>query len=291
MEGRLGRGQEPRQPQPEILQRLEGAVAAIHDSESFRRWLDVSSRFHTYSLSNQLLIALQHPDATRVAGFHTWRRLGRQVRKGEKGIAIMVPHVRTVRDDEGNEERRVTSFGTGHVFDVSQTDGEPLPEFEVPVLEGDEGGELWEGLSRFAAEQAVAVTVVPPELLPDDAMGYYTPETQRIVIGQHSQRQQTKTLAHELGHHVARVDDRAENECIAEGIAYVVCAHFGLDTGERSFPYVAGWAKDPSVLKNVLSTIQSSSATLIDGVTAAMPTTTRSRPRPPSSVPSDTAGN
>ena len=99
-------------------------------------------------------------------------------------------------------------------------------------------------------------------------MGYYSPMTKEIVIGAYSQRQRTKTLAHELGHHIARVDDRAENECIAEGIAYVVCAHFGIDTGERSFPYVAGWARDKAVLKNVLGTIQSASATLIDGVRA-----------------------
>jgi antirestriction protein ArdC len=79
----------------------------------------------------------------------------------------------------------------------------------------------------------------------------------------------TKTLAHELGHHVARVDDRAENECLAEGIAYVVCAHFGIDTGERSFPYVASWAKDKEVLKKVMGTIQSASAALIEGVRAA----------------------
>jgi N-terminal domain of anti-restriction factor ArdC len=271
MEGRLGRGGEPRQPQPEILQRFESAVAAIHDSESFRRWLDVSSRFHTYSLGNQLLIAMQRPDATRVAGFHAWRKLGRHVRKGEKGIAIMVPHVRTSTDDDGTEARRVSSFGTGYVFDVSQTEGEPLPEFEVPVLEGDDGGQLWDGLRGFAATQGVAITVVPPSLLPEAAMGHYTPATQHIVVAEHSQRQMTKTLAHELGHHIALVDDRAENECIAEGIAYVVCAHFGLDTGERSFPYVAGWAKDTAVLKGVLQTIQSASAILIDGVAAAMP--------------------
>jgi len=270
MEGRLGRGAEP-QPQPEILQRLQDAVTAIHDSESFRRWLDVSSRFHRYSLGNQLLIAFQRPDATQVAGFHAWRKLGRQVRKGEKGIAILVPHIRTVRDEDGEDERRVTGFGTGYVFDVSQTDGEPLPECEVPVLEGDEGRQLWDGLSRFAAMQALSVSVVPPHDLPPDTMGYYEPSTRRVVVGEYSQRQQTKTLAHELGHHVARVDDRAENECVAEGIAYTVCAHFGLDTGERSFPYVAGWAKDPGVLKNVLTTIQTASATLINGVTAAMP--------------------
>ena len=264
MEGRLGRG-DP-QPQSDILQRFEEAVGAIHDSESFRRWLDISSRFHHYSLGNQLLIAMQRPDATYVAGFHAWLKLGRHVNKGEKGIAIMVPHVRKVEQDDGIEERRVSSFGTGHVFDLSQTDGEPLPMVEVPTLEGDAGGELWEGLSRFAERAGVQVLTVPLEQLPRETMGYYVQSRQEIVVGQFSQRQMTKTLAHELGHHIARVDDRAENECIAEGIAYIVCAHFGIDTGERSFPYVAGWAKDKAVLKNVLGTIQTASAALIDGV-------------------------
>jgi hypothetical protein len=97
-------------------------------------------------------------------------------------------------------------------------------------------------------------------------MGYYQPQTRLIVVREASQRQMTKTLAHELGHHIARVDDRAENECLAEGVAYVVLAHFGIDSGERSFPYVAGWAKDTPRLKSVLGTIHMASATLIEGV-------------------------
>lgn len=266
MEGRLGRGERPHEQQPEILQRLENAVAAIQDSESFRRWLDVSARFHSYSLGNQLLIAMQRPDATRVAGFNAWRKLGRQVRKGEKGIAILVPHVRRFESEEGEEQRRVTSFGTGHVFDISQTEGEPLPELVVPTLEGDAGGELWDGLLAFAEQEGVSVSIRGPAELPADVMGYYAPSTKEIVVAAHSQRQKTKTLAHELGHHIARVDDRAENECIAEGIAYVVCAHFGLDTGERSFPYVASWAQDTPKLKGVLSVIQDASARLISAV-------------------------
>lgn len=171
-----------------------------------------------------------------------------------------------VRNDDGERERRITGFGTGHVFDVSQTQGEPLPTLEVPTLEGEAGAELWEGLSQFGAREGMSVSVARPEKLPSDTMDYYIPQTQEIVIGAYSQRQRTKTLAHELGHHVARV----ENECVAEGIAYIVCAHFGLDTGERSFPYVAGWAKDRAVLKNVLGTIQSSSARLIDSVAWAL---------------------
>lgn len=183
----------------------------------------------------------------------------------------MVPLSRTVTNDEGEDERRVVGFGVGHVFDVSQTDGEPLPQVEVPTLEGEAGVELWDGLSDFAASQGVTVTLVEPGELPPSVMGYYEARTQSIVVGAHSQRQRTKTLAHELGHHVARVDDRAENECIAEGIAYVVCGHFGIDTGERSFPYVATWAQDKAVLKDVLRTIRAASSTLIEGITALSP--------------------
>src|SRR5437588_2059385 len=164
MERRPERGNT--QPAPDILQRFEAAVTAIQDSESFRRWLDISARFYTYSLGNQLLIAMARPDATYVAGFHSWLKLGRHVKKGEKGIAIMVPHVRKVEADDGTEEKRIASFGTGFVFDLSQTDGEALPTFAVPTLEGDAGGELWDGLSRLAEREGVTVITAPPARLP-----------------------------------------------------------------------------------------------------------------------------
>src|SRR5437764_11340506 len=115
MEPRPGRG-DPK-PQTDILQRFEAAVTAIQDGESFRRWLDISARFHKYSLGNQLLIAFQRPDATLVAGYRDWQRMKRQVRKGEKGIAIMVPYVRKVELEDGTEEKRAMAFGTAHVFD------------------------------------------------------------------------------------------------------------------------------------------------------------------------------
>src|SRR5205814_978089 len=124
-------------PQSDILQRFEEAVGAIQDSESFRRWLDISARFHKYSLGNQLLIALQKPEATYVAGFHAWLKMNRHVRKGEKGIAIMVPHRRKVTTEAGEDEERVLGFGTGYVFALEQTDGEPLPTVDVPTLEGE----------------------------------------------------------------------------------------------------------------------------------------------------------
>src|SRR2546423_219553 len=143
MEGRLGRG-DPN-PQSDILQRLEQAVGEIHDSDTFRRYLDMQSRFHRYSFGNTLLILMQCPDATQVAGFHAWLKLQRYVKRGEKGIRIVVPHVRKVETDDG-EDKRLTGFGVGTVFDVSQTDGEPLPTVEVPELHGEEGQELYDRL-------------------------------------------------------------------------------------------------------------------------------------------------
>lgn len=269
MEARLGRGEPP--PQSDIIQRFEEAVSAIQDSESFRRWLDISARFHKYSLGNQLLIAVQMPGATFVAGYVDWKKMGRQVKRGEKGISIMVPHTRKVEAEDGSEEKRVTSFGTARVFDVSQTDGTPLPVLDVPTLEGEAGAELWDSLATVAKNEGCSVEVKPPEHFTGETMGYYEPQRKRIAVRQSFQRQMTKTLAHELGHHVARVDSRAENECIAEGIAYITCARFGIDTGERSFPYVAGWAKDKALLKNVLGTIQTASAYLIESVRAVQP--------------------
>src|SRR5205823_2074969 len=145
---------------------------------------------------------------------------------------------------------------------------EPLPTLDVPTLEGEAGAELWDSLSQVAKQEGCTVEVKPPEHFTGETMGYYQLQSKRIVVRESFQRQKTKTLAHELGHHVAQVDSRAENECIAEGIAYIVCARFGIDTGERSFPYVAGWSRDKAVLKNVLGTIQTASAYLIDGVRA-----------------------
>src|SRR5215212_9486812 len=136
----------------ESLTRLEHAVGAIHDSDTFRDYLDAQARFHEYSFGNTLLILSQNPAATRVAGYQTWKQLGRQMRRGERGIRIIVPlrgraavspaESETSDDEQPKGERTIVRFETGSVFDVSQTDGEPLPTVEVPVLEGEEGTAL-----------------------------------------------------------------------------------------------------------------------------------------------------
>lgn len=266
--------------QPDALARLEAAIGEIHDSETFRRYLEVQARFHRYSWGNTLLILLQRPDATQVAGFHAWRKLGRFVKKGEKGIAIVVPHVRRKQANSGEDEKeRVTGFGTGYVFDVSQTDGEPLPAVEVPVLDGEDGQELYDRLADLAAAEGVSLVRRPAEAMPAGVMGYYTPSERSIVVAEASPLQMTKTLAHELGHHYTGLTDasRSEHETIAESVAYVVCAHHGLDTGARSFPYVATWSRDPVVFKQALATIQRVSAELIDRLDQLLPSTPPSR--------------
>lgn len=193
------------------------------------------------------------------------------MKRGEKGIKIIVPmHRKDRRADEDGEEVEVDHlfFGTGTVFDVSQTEGEPLPEVEVPVLEGAEGGELYARLEQLAASEGIFVKCSTDEL-PENAMGVYISGKKEIVIREAAPLQMTKTLAHEIAHHFAFSDlqqTRAEHEAIAEATAYVVCSHFGVDTGARSFPYIALWSRDKAVIKGVLTVIQKVSAKMIAGV-------------------------
>lgn len=257
--------------QPDVLARLEQAVGQIQDSDTFRAYLDVQARFHRYSWANVALILAQRPDATRVAGYNAWLRMRRYVRRGEKAIKIVVPMTKRGAGENEDDERQLF-FGTGNVFDISQTDGEPLPEVEVPVLTGEQGQELFLRLNLLAHQEGLSVRTGDPEKMPRELMGYYSPADRVILIKQAPMLQMTKTIAHELGHHFAvhaggkDASTRPEQETVAESTAYVVCAHFGLDTGERSFPYIATWAKDRHVLREALGTIQKVSAIIIDRV-------------------------
>jgi len=212
------------------------------------------------------LILSQRPDATQVAGYNAWLRLHRYVRRGEHGIKIIVPmSKRAVTERE--EEQRVF-FGTATVFDLNQTDGEPLPVLEVPDLSGEQGSDLYESLGGLAGRERLIVCETE-EGLPGRAAGLYDPVAREIRIRPAAPSQMTVSLAHELGHHFSGIHGtRPEEECIAESVAYVVCAHFGLETGEASFPYVATWAKEPIVFQKVLGTIQSVSAAIIEGLEA-----------------------
>lgn len=259
------------QPPPEerlaaTLRSLEEGISAIIDGEQFRRYLDAMSRFHQYSASNIMLILAQRPEAMQVAGYRRWQQLGRQVRNGERGIRILVPHKRVVELDEGEETTIVRGFGVGSVFDLSQTDGEPLPEppQAQEICEAtDTGAALYRILEAFVTDQGI--TVVREEV--ERGNGYYAPLRRQIAVDSRLVGDQaTKTMAHETAHFVADHRGgiaREDAETVAESAAYVVLAHFGIDSGDYTFAYVARWAENREVLNRNLASIQQTSHTLI----------------------------
>ena len=227
----------------ELLATLADGVAELTNSTAWRAWLEVQRRFHRYSWGNALLIAGQRPDATRVAGFHAWLRLGRHVRKGERGIAILAPVVPRLRvvDGESGDERWVAgrphAFRVTHVFDVSQTDGEELAAPPVSRLEGSDPKDWYTQLRDVAHSLEFTVE---EDYLPDGVNGDCNHALRRIRIEvRNGQSHQVKTLAHELGHAILHADRaglcREQAELEAELVAYIVCAGLGIDTSEYSF--------------------------------------------------------
>src|SRR5215212_1206127 len=267
-----GRKEPDSDPVTASLLQLERSVAAIQDSDTFRAYLSAQARFHNYSFGNVLLILAQRPESTRVAGYRTWQSLERQVKKGEKAIRIIAPAYykrREVDSQTGEEvERQVTFFRSAAVFDYGQTEGKPLPEVPVPVLDSEAGCELYSRLEDVARDEGVTVQRGHERFgAREQMMGFYEPERRLIALREGSQLQMTKTLAHELAHHFAEHKASGpESETEAEAVSYVVLAHHGLDSGERSFAYIATWSKDKAVLKAALATIQTVSTTIIERV-------------------------
>ena len=256
-----------------VLRQLKEGVEGIQDSHRFRLFLTTMSKFHDYSIGNLILIALQKPEATRVAGFATWKELGRWVRKGEKGIAILAPVMPPKRkaDDEEEEteiEPQPVYFKTVFVFDISQTEGKPLPAFEVPVLTGEANEELFARLLALMRSRGLPVNFESRPHLDPSVKGMYSPEG--IWIRPEEQgAQQLKTLLHEVAHYYSEGVfhmPRRDAETIAESAAFVVGAHFGFDTGVRSFPYVALWSQDKEVLERNLKAIRRVSTEIIESL-------------------------
>lgn len=255
----------------ELHAELQQEVAALVSGEDWVRALDVASRFHRYSFGNGVLIRSQRPEATRVAGFNAWKAFRRHVRKGEKGIAILAPltYRRAVSDppatmradssveegeDAAREVRVLRGFRVVHVFDVAQTDGEPLPEAPLPeILAGGAPEGLVESLSGQIISAGFAFRIAPPaevEQIAGRANGV-TDWLHRSVLVRSDlpPAQRAKTTAHELAHvllhgpgKVAVFACRDRLEVEAESVAYVVLRAVGLDPGAYSFPYVAHWA-------------------------------------------------
>lgn len=269
----------------QLHEQLTTAVDDLAHSDAWRRMLEVAARMPTYSPSNVLLIAVQRPEATRVAGFGTWKSLGRHVCKGEKGIAILAPCLyrgssqgesdRAVsREEQANSQeeakRELRGFRVVHVFDVNQTEGDPLPDVTPDQLIGAAPDRLWEQLVRLVEADGFAV-----ERGACGGANGYTRFDDCVVrvrddVGP---AQAVKTLAHELGHiradHETRFTDtyhrsvscRGIAEIEAESIAYLVTSTAGLDAGSYSVPYVAGWSGgDPALLRATASIVLTTAA-------------------------------
>lgn len=271
----------------QTLDRLEEGVTEVFTSGRYAQYLSVMSRFHNYSANNCLLIAMQRPDATLVAGYRAWQdKFGRQVRRGEHGIKILSPVVvrepaeagEAAGEDGGRETRRLVGFRAATVFDVSQTEGKDLPSIAVDELRGGVG----DFDAIMAAVEKVGGYPVEFETIRSGAKGYFShADPKRIVIQEGmSQAQTLKTALHELAHSVMHDPDspteggarpdRGTREVQAESVAFVVSSWLGLDTGEYSFGYVASWSdgRELGELRASLDEIRRVSHGIIEGIEA-----------------------
>ena len=274
----------------QAFEMIEQGVKDVYSSDNFKKYLSCCSKFHSYSLNNTLLILAQKPDATLVAGYNAWQRnFNRHVDKGEKGLMILAPvtnkitqlmdkadeNGNPVLDENGNpvkEERIINQlrFTTTTVFDISQTSGEPLPSL-IHNLTGS-SDEILAFIDSVKNICTIPIDYHSPSkdaVLAGGAKGYYSIAEDRIVLNMELEDMQiAKTLIHEYSHsilHKKTDKDSDQREIEAESLAFVLCDHFGIDTSDYSFGYIASYAaQDEAKLKTILSNIQSTAHEMID---------------------------
>lgn len=237
------------QKRQDALDRLTQGIKQLLDSGDWQRYLQTQAKFHNYSFNNCILILMQRPEASQVAGFNAWKQLGRNVKKGERGISILAPLVRSIEQqaDDGSTAaiRTLSGFRTVSIFDVEQTEGEPLPEV-CQRLQGDDQG-LFSLLQAFATNKGIPVNIT--ELAANGICRYSQGKPIEIAINADlTPLHKAKTLAHELAHALLHNpqeygEHRGDNELEAESTAYVVLNHFGFDSASYSLGYVAHWQK------------------------------------------------
>ena len=283
-----------------ITDKLEAGIAALFQSETYKAYLSTMSKFHNYSLNNTLLIAMQKPDATLVAGYQAWQKQHqRHVRKGEKGIQIIAPSPykakkerevldpttgRPKLDAQGKPVKETVeveypAFRVATVFDVSQTEGKELPSLGVDELSGKV-----DGYSRLlTALKEICPVPIGFEQIESGAKGYYHTTEHRIALQEGMSEMQTvKTLIHEMAHQKLHSHEKEKpreerltarsKEVEAESVAYTVCQHFGIDTSDYSFGYIAGWSsgKETAELKESLGKIRDAASELITDIEAKL---------------------
>jgi DNA primase catalytic core len=240
-----------------LHEQLQASLTALVTSEDWKKALEVAARFHGYSFANTQLIWAQAQamgfTPSRVTGYRTWRSLGRQVRRGEKGLGILAPIIRNVAIEgqtaTEKSERRVVGFKPVHVFDISQTDGEPLPDTNPALLEGELPGR-WEVIARLINDAGYSLDIEADPARLGHANGLTNMTDRQVAVKEGlSGAQRFKTGVHELAHirlHQPGSDGcpdcRGIIEVEAESVAYMVCASVGLDSTEYSLPYVAAWS-------------------------------------------------
>lgn len=256
------------------IQSLADAIDEVRASEAFIQFLDVQSRFHNYSWHNTLLIASQRADATRVAGFNTWKKIERIVRKGEKGIMIFAPckWKKEIESNNGDTDTLAgIYFKPVYVFDVSQTDGKDIPTFDTPDIE-TVADDLLSDLIRVTEKRGIAITF---QTLSGGIYGV-SKKGSIEIDNQCKTGQQANTLAHELAHEAIHWDKKEQAdrgpltrsiaELEAEAVAYIVCKHFGLDAKLQSSRYIALWNGNTKALKSSLDLIAKTVRRIIDDV-------------------------
>ena len=280
----------------ELTDKLEQGLQDLFNSDSYRNYLSTMSKFHNYSFNNTLLIAMQKSDATLVAGYKAWQKnFERHVNKGEKAIRILAPAPYKIKeerdkidpltqelllDKDGNPQKEeveitIPAFRAVSVFDLSQTDGKPIPELTAKELLSDVEG--YQDMIR--AVEAISPVPIELEEIAGDSKGYYDREAKRIAVQENMSESQTlKTMIHEVAHsklHSKEVEqdeqmrkDRNTKEVEAKSVAYTVCQHFGIDTSDYSFGYIAGWSsgRDTKELRSSMDTIRKTASELITGI-------------------------
>lgn len=297
----FGRDENTKERVEKLTGILEQELTNVFESENYKLYLSAMAVFHKYSFRNTMLILHQLPNASYIAGFNAWKDLNRYVKEGEKAIKIFAPapyktkideiqrdgNGEIIRDGDGNpvtKEKEITvpAFKAAPVYDISQTDGEPLPELGGGELVGtvENYEEFWSVLKKISPFPIELIEFEPG----DTAQGYchYGEDAKITVRNDMSEIETIAAAIHEISHaklHNYTIEElamlppeekktRRMREVEAESVAFVVCKHFGIETGESSFPYIASWSKDKEMpeLKASLSTIQKTSAELIDDI-------------------------